>query len=285
MKAPVRCILLIAACAAFALLLIMDRLAGTAPIARELTVQLNGLPPGTAPVRIAVLSDFHVSSMGDTPDRLRQTVQRVSALHPDIVLLGGDFMTPRIHGGYAVVPSVAPLAGLRARLGVFAILGNHDYRDAVPDILSDELRKLGIQVLDNEAARAGPLTIVGVSDSITGHDKPAHALAAARKMPGPPVLLAHTPDDLVHLPSTVQLAFAGHTHCGQIVLPLVGVLDWGTQSGARFGCGVIREGPRINIITAGLGVSNIPLRLGAPPDFWIVTVVPKALVSATRAKQ
>ncbi len=285
MRGRLRYILLIVACAAVALLVAMVRLAGATPIQRELTVQLDGLPQGTHPLRLVFLSDFHVASMGDTPERLRHTVERVSALHPDIVLLGGDFMTPGIHGGYPVVPSVAPLAGLKARLGVFAVLGNHDYRDAVSRVLTDELQKLGIQVLDNEVVRGGPLTIVGVSDSITSHDKPGRALAAARKMPRPHVLVAHTPDDLVGLPPSVQLAFAGHTHCGQIVLPLVGVLDWGSRYGARFGCGVSRDGSRTNIVTAGLGVSNIPLRLGAPPDFWVVTIVPRPPINPRRVRQ
>jgi predicted MPP superfamily phosphohydrolase len=285
MKFRVRHIFEIAALVALALLLVMVRFAGAAPVQRNLTVRLAGMPAGTPPLRIAVLSDLHTARIGDTPKRLRETIARVSALQPDLVLIAGDFMTPRLHGGYAVDPSVAPLAGLKAPLGVFAVLGNHDYRDSVPAVLSESLHKLGIEVLDNSAARAGPLTIIGVSDSITDHDKPAQAFAAARVMHGVPVVLSHTPDIMARLPQTVELAFAGHTHCGQIVLPVVGVLDWGTRYGARFGCGVVREGSRINVITAGLGVSNVPLRLGAPPDFWVVTVLPAAPFNAKRVQQ
>lgn len=283
MRLRLRYILVLGACAAIALVLVMLYLAGAPPIQRNLSVQLDGLPPRSPPIRIVLLSDLHTARIGDTPTRLRDTVQRISALQPDLVLIAGDFMTPRLHGGLAVDPSVAPLAGLRAPLGIFAVLGNHDYRDAVPSVLSKSLHDLGIEVLDNTAARAGPLTIIGVSDSITDNDKPRLAFAAARKLRGTPVLLSHTPDIMARLPRTVELAFAGHTHCGQIVLPVLGVLDWGTKYGARFGCGVVRDGSRTNIITAGLGVSNVPLRLGAPPDFWVVTVVPRSPVSPTQA--
>jgi uncharacterized protein len=285
MRLRLRYILALAACAAIALILVMVRLAGAQPVQRNLTVQLAGLPEGKPPIRIVLLSDLHTARIGDTPGRLRDTVERVSALHPDLVLIAGDFMTPRLHGGLAVDPSVAPLAGLKAPLGVFAVLGNHDYRDAVPSVLSKSLHDLGIQVLDNTATRAGPLTIIGVSDSITDHDKAVLAFAAARKLSGTPVLLSHTPDIMARLPKTVELAFAGHTHCGQIVLPIVGVLDWGTKYGARFGCGVVRDGSRTNIITAGLGVSNVPLRLGAPPDFWVVTVRPRSPVSSKQVSR
>jgi predicted MPP superfamily phosphohydrolase len=89
-----------------------------------------------------------------------------------------------------------------------------------------------------------------------------------------PIVVTHTPTTLINLPQSIQLAMAGHTHCGQVVLPVIGRPKLPFRSGSRQACGVIRDGQRTNIITAGLGVSNLPFRLGAPPDFWVITVVP-----------
>lgn len=287
MRRRARRISAVIACLLLALLAVMIGQAEAPPIERNLTVALSGLPPGTKPIRLVLLADFHTARMGDTPDGLRKTVERVAALHPDIVVLAGDFMTSRYMGGFPPGESVEPLRGLKARFGVFAVLGNHDYSDDASEPLIRALEGMGFQVLDNEAAKAGPLTIVGVGETVFGHAKLRLALDRASRTEGVPVLVTHNPEIMAHLPEQIELALAGHTHCGQIVLPLIGPLEWHTKYGARYGCGIIRDGSRTDIITAGLGVSNLPLRLGAPPDFWVVTIVPKApqTSSETPARQ
>jgi hypothetical protein len=65
---------------------------------------------------------------------------------------------------------------------------------------------------------------------------------------------------------------AGHTHCGQIVLPLIGPLETGSDYGRKYVCGVFRSGLKTLIVTAGLGTSHIPIRIGAPPDIWLISV-------------
>ena len=256
-----------------ALLAVMFRFAGAQPIQRNLTVELEGLPVGTRPLRIVLLSDFHVARYGDTPERLRETVARVNALRPDIVLLAGDFLADHFLGGYPMRPAVEPLTKLRAPLGLFAVFGNHDY--ANPDRLGLWLKLAGVRVINNEAERAGPLTIVGIGDDFTKHADALRALAAAKRQSGIPIVLTHSPDAIPELPRKIQLALSGHTHCGQIVLPLVGPLDTRSRYGRRYACGVVREGQRTIVVTAGLGVSRLPLRFGVPPDFWVITVVPR----------
>ena len=80
------------------------------------------------------------------------------------------------------------------------------------------------------------------------------------------------PQSYVGLHLTVSLVLAGHTHCGQIILPLVGALESGSDYGTRFLCGIHRNGSRLLVVTAGLGTSHVPLRIGAPADIWLITV-------------
>ena len=137
------------------------------------------------------------------------------------------------------------------------------------------MRAAGIVVLENDAARAGPLSIGGLDDAFTGRDEPAATLAAMRRIGGAPVLLSHSPDPFTRVPADVRLMLAGHTHCGQIRLPLVGAISYMSDYGERYGCGRIDEGGRTLIVTAGIGTSILPLRLGARPDMWLVTLGPE----------
>lgn len=255
---------------------IMFRFAEARPVQRTVTVELSGLASNTPPLKVVLLADLHVAKYGDSPERLRETVARVAALRPDLVLIAGDFLADTILKPVPMRPNVAPLAGLKARLGVFAVLGNHDYdyRDD-PDRLTFWLSRVGVRVLDNKAFRAGPLAVVGIGDAFSGHARLARALRSAKQAGGAPVVFTHSPDIVPDLPANVELAMAGHTHCGQVVLPLIGPLDTRSRYGERYVCGVIREGARTTVVTAGLGVSRFPLRLGAPPDFWLITLVPR----------
>jgi predicted MPP superfamily phosphohydrolase len=96
-----------------------------------------------------------------------------------------------------------------------------------------------------------------------------------RSLSGARVLLSHSPDPFATLPPDIGLMLAGHTHCGQIRLPLWGPLETDSAYGERYACGFIEENGRKLIVTAGLGASRLPLRLMAPPDFWIVTIGPR----------
>lgn len=254
-----------------ALVAAMLRSAQARPVPRNLTVELKGLPQGSRPLKIVLLSDLHVAKIGDTPARLGETASRVMALRPDLILIGGDFLADEFLGPYGVDEAIRPLAVLKAPRGVFAVLGNHDNGD--PTEFRRVLGGAGIELLDNNAMRAGPLTIVGVS-GFTRYIGTSWVAAAIRREGGVPIVLTHGPDIIPRLPADVELAMAGHTHCGQIVLPFVGPLETRSRYGRRYACGVVREDRRVSVITGGLGVSGLPFRLNAPPDFWVITVVP-----------
>jgi len=245
------------------------------PVIRETYVSLPDWPAGQAPIRAVLMSDLHVAGPDMPPERLARIADRVNALAPDIVLIAGDLVSdkPFSTRHYDVDAAVAPLRRLRAPLGTVAVLGNHDhwrdtaaFRRAVP--------ATGVTLLTNQAVRRGPLTIGGIDDEITRHADTAAAVRAMDALPGPRLVLSHSPDIVPLLPARFPLVLAGHTHCGQIRLPLFGRISTASRYGERFACGRIEEFGRTIIVTAGLGTSIVPLRYGVPPDLWVVTLGP-----------
>jgi len=264
---------LIVVISALVLCAIMLRDANASPIQRSLTVELEALPAGTPPLRLVLMSDFHVARFGDTPERLRETVDRVDRLKPDVVLLAGDFLSSGALGSYGARPTVAAFSRLKPPLGKFAVLGNRDA--TFPKAVALALAEVDVRVLNNDAERAGPLAIVGVADAFSGKARLRPAMEAGKRVGGVPIVLTHSPDLIPRLPPEINLALAGHTHCGQIVLPLIGPIITDRRYRYRYLCGIVREGRRTTIVTSGLGVSRLPFRLGALPDFWVITLVPR----------
>lgn len=239
------------------------------------TIHVDDWPADAAPVRIALLSDLHVAGPDMPPDRLARIVAGVTTHHPDMILIAGDFASDKrlATRRYSTAQAIAPLRRLTPNFGTFAVLGNHDHwRDAA--MFRKALTKIGVRLLDNDAIEAGPLTIIGIDDDFSGHGDPARAFAAARSMTGPRVVLTHSPDIIPELPARVALVAAGHTHCGQISLPLVGPIATMSRYGKRYACGLINDAGQSVIVGAGLGTSLAPLRIGVPPDYWIVTIGP-----------
>lgn len=245
------------------------------PMVRETQVGLPDWPTGAPPLRAVLLTDIHVAGPDMPPDRLTRIVALVNELAPDIVLIAGDLVSDKRTATrfYDTEESIAPLAGLRAPLGVVAVLGNHDHwRDAAAARAA--LTAAGVTVLDNTAVARGPLAIGGLDDAFTGRDDLPRTIAALRALPGARILLSHSPDPFPQVPDDIGLMLAGHTHCGQIRLPWIGAVSTMSEYGERYACGRVDEGGRTLIVSAGLGTSILPLRIGAPPDLWLVTIGP-----------
>jgi uncharacterized protein len=246
------------------------------PVVRETEVGLAGWPKGQRPLRAVLISDVHVAGPDMPPSRLERIVAQINALRPDLVLIAGDLVSDKRFATrtYSLAEAVAPFARLESRLGTFAVLGNHDHwRDA--DEARAALTAAGVVVLTNEAAAAGPLALAGLDDDYTSHDDLTATLEAVRRLPGPRLILSHSPDPFPDLPGDVGLMLAGHTHCGQIRLPLIGTVSTMSDYGDRYACGRIDENGRTLIVGAGLGTSILPLRFGVPPDMWLVTLGPE----------
>lgn len=242
------------------------------PILRTTTVVLPGYPAGAKPLRIALLTDTHLAGPDQTPERLARIVAAIDAQHPDLILLGGDYMSEPKPIGRAYGPdaAVAPLAKLHAPLGVVAILGNHDHWDA-DGTIQPALERIGVILLQNQAVRRGPLVIGGIDDGYSGHmDVPA-TLAAVARLSGPTLFLSHEPNAIAQLPRGAVLV-TGHTHCGQIALPFFGPIYIPGKHHLHYACGRYDEHGKTVIVSGGVGTSDVPLRFWAPPDWWMVTV-------------
>lgn len=229
-------------------------------------------PAGAPPLRVVQLSDIHANEPFMTATRLRDIVARTNALRPDIVVLTGDYVGDTTLGGtpLGAEEAVQPLGALRPRLGVYAVLGNHDHWFDAGGIAA-ALRRAGIVVLDNEHVRAGPITVAGVDDAFTGHADLGRALQELDQG-GPTILLSHSPDLFPDVDKRVMLTLAGHTHGGQIVLPVVGPLATASRFGRRYAHGHDIEDKRHLIVSAGLGTSLLPMRIGMPPEITMITL-------------
>jgi predicted MPP superfamily phosphohydrolase len=245
------------------------------PIVRRATVTLPDWPAGQAPLNVLLMSDVHFGNSTMDAPRLSRIVVQANALKPDLMLIAGDFVAGHDPDDAVKFADafVAPLSGLHARLGVVATLGNHDQATR-PGAIHAALMRARITVLMNDAASRGPLAIAGLDDGPTGNQDISLTLAALARLKGARIALTHSPVTAGPLPDDIGLLLVGHTHCGQIVLPLYGPIK--PQAPPPYNCGLVRVGGRTTIITAGLGTSVVPFRFGAPPDMWLITLGPAA---------
>lgn len=262
----------LAVCAA-ALLAIAWRQAHADAVVRRAAITLADWPAGAPPITVALASDVHVGGGAMSPARLTRLIDQIAAERPDLAVFAGDFVDGH---DAATARAVAPtltraMRRLRPPLGTIAVLGNHDH-DSDPAQVAAALRQAGVVVLENRAVSVGPLAIGGVGDAYSRHDRLGDTLRQLRRQTGARLLVTHTPDIAPALPNDTRLLLAGHTHCGQIVLPLLGALWIPSRYGDRYRCGVIQEGPHTIVVGAGLGTSLLPLRFGAPPDVWLLTL-------------
>jgi uncharacterized protein len=225
-------------------------------------------------------------------------LSRTPTLGADIIVLLGDYVAGHRHVTRFIPASEwAPvLAGLKAPLGVHAILGNHDWwedktvqREGQGLTISRRaLEAAGIPVYENDVARmtkAGrPFWLAGLGDQLAymparrfrpvkriGVDDLAATLAKVTDA-APVILLAHEPDVAMRVPARVALQLSGHTHGGQFRL-----FGWSpvTPSGKRLVYGHVRTNCDV-VISGGLGCSMVPFRLGVPPEIVLVTLGGKA---------
>ena len=264
------------AMAALALLAIGYGAATRSPAIRTYRVALPGWPAAARPLRLVFLSDTHVAGPDMPPSRLDGIVDRVNALRPDCVLLGGDYVSnkPLATRTYTFAEVLAPFARLRPRIGTYGVDGNHDQAvDAAGDTVLPALARVGVHVLANDAAKCGVLTIGGLRDYYGWAKNPPVTAAAAERLGGPSLLLTHAPDPFAYPDSDhFPLVIAGHTHCGQIALPFYGAVLTATRFGRRYACGGVREKGRTLIVGGGLGTSGLPLRLFTRPEIVVIEV-------------
>jgi len=232
-------------------------------------------PQWTGPhLRIAVASDFHTGAPHAGLAMLRRAVAEINAAQPDIVLLPGDFVIQGIVGGTQVPPEAiaAELGRLKAPLGIYATLGNHDWwYDGAR--VAKALEGAGIRVIENGAVRIPvgetALWLVGIGDDMTAHDEARKAFAGI-PADAPTLVMMHDPATLADLPRPATLAFAGHTHGGQVRLPLIGALITPGRAPRSHAYGWIDGAATPTWVTSGIGTSILPLRFNCPPETVIL---------------
>lgn len=249
------------------------------PVVREATLALSDWPAGAPPVRVLLLADFHVGNASTDFARLAAVARAGAALRPDFVLFAGD-----VFAGYDAATMraqegalAAALAPLRPPLGRVAILGNHDNEGDRRAVVS-ALRHAGFAVGENMAIRRGPIVLGLAGDTVSGRFHSWRLIDAMRKArrrgPGATVILSHSADLVRWLPPEPAVVLTGHSHCGQIVLPPGLSVPPSSTFGNRFRCGRVRYDRLDVVVTGGVGTSNLPLRLNAPPDIWLLTLGP-----------
>lgn len=246
----------------------------------RLDVPLRRLPSRFDGLRIVQLSDFHYDRYVDVRI-ITSAVQAANQLQPDLVVLTGDFVTQGPFTGQYDPPSARDaepcsqiLSRLRSRLGIFAVLGNHDYYTD-PNVVAEILRSRGFHVLRNHSfaveQEGSRLWIAGVNDVVAGADDLELAL---QKIPASEtvVLLAHEPDfaDWVP-PGRVDLQLSGHSHGGQIVLPVIGP-PYLPPLARKYPWGLRQLGPLTLYTNRGVGTITLPLRFNCPPEITLFTL-------------
>jgi predicted MPP superfamily phosphohydrolase len=239
-------------------------------------LRLPSWPAELSGMRVALLSDLHVGSPHWTLERLRELVQKVNAEQPDLILLGGDYQINGVSFGNYIemAPIAEELGQLRAPLGVFSVLGNHDWWNDASKVRA-ALEARGITVLDDEVRR---LDFHGQSLCLLGVRDETQRLRSARMelelaLPGMPLIaLMHEPDLFADFDPRATLTLAGHTHGGQVDLPFLGRLVVPSRYGARYAAGHIVEQGRHLFVTSGVGTSIIPVRFRVPPEIALLTL-------------
>ena len=241
--------------------------------------------PDAHRLTITVIADLHAGGPNMGLARVRQVADAAQALNSDLIVILGDyfathrFVTERVpHAAWA-----AEFGRLKARLGVYSILGNHDWWYDVAGVRK-ALAAVRIPVLENDAVLLDDggrrFWLAGLGDQLAHWIGPGN-FEGVDDLPGtlarvttddPVILLVHEPDIFTAVPPRVALTLAGHTHGGQIVLPFMPPLWTPSQYGARFAYGHIVEQGRHMIVSGGLGCSKVPLRLGVPPEIVRVTL-------------
>jgi hypothetical protein len=254
----------------------------------EVEVGLRQLPSSFDGLRIGQITDIHAGPLVPR-ELIREGVDLIMAEEPDLIVLTGDFMNgnrgilrpnngsfKQFHYDYCI----EELGRLKAPNGVFGVLGNHDFwsgKKLAASIVED-LGSVGIRILRNDAValekEGRSLYLIGVDD----YWEDSYNLSLATR--GIPrnacrILLSHNPDvneDIARQGEPIDLVISGHTHGGQIVLPVLGFPYLLSPFGQKYRAGLVRDGERQSYISRGLGAYLAPIRLNCPPDVSILTL-------------
>jgi len=232
----------------------------------EVVLPVSGLPAELTGIKIGLLTDVHRSDWVSADD-VDRGVQLLMAAKPDLIVLGGDYVT---WGQRAFVsPSAEALAPLNAPHGVFAILGNHDDDHDMPAALAAHRIAVLKDARTTLSIRNHDVTLAGIRFWTRRARDIASVIGNAS---GTVILLAHDPRRLPEAASLkIPLVLSGHTHGGQVVLPVLGAV-----AAEKFPViyGTARQGETTLFVSRGLGTVYVPVRVNCPPEVAVLSLTP-----------
>lgn len=240
----------------------------------RLPVEIRNLPPAFVGIRIAHLSDVHHSSF-TSAERIAEVVDAVNALGADLVVLTGDYVS---YSPYYIAGAAEALGRLRAPLGVFAVLGNHDFWNNADEV-TRALEREGIAVLRNAHTRfehrGDAIDVVGIDDLTVRADDLERALRGSdsRRVR---LLLSHNPGIIRRAAlRAVDLVLSGHTHGGQVHVPIIGAPSvYGYPK--QYVSGLASLGETQIYVNRGIGTVIVPVRVRSLPEITLLTLAEAA---------
>jgi len=239
-------------------------------------ITIDSWPKELSGLRIAMIGDVHTDTRYINEAKLQKIVDLTNAQNPDVIVLLGDYVQGGRNNPSRVEPEVTALylKTLKAPLGVYVILGNHDWwynGEKVRHAFENE----GLPVIDDEVKelnwRGKSFWLAGLADLWT---RPQQVTATIDKAPAGATIIAltHNPDVFPTVPQTVPLLLAAHTHGGQVNIPLVGTPIVPSRFGSKYTAGHICENGHHMYVTTGIGTSIMRVRFRVPPEIMILTV-------------
>ena len=259
-------------------------------VTNKKTLHIKNWNPAFDNFKIVAVSDIHGGSNGVTEDKLRQIVFLINEQNADLVVFLGDYVSQQSGDFSQVKMPIETIAenlkGIRAKYGVYAVLGNHDGLFDKQRIVA-ELERVGIDVLQNEIKVINKdnrnLRFLGLNDHLglftwSTFDGEVRKIVAQTESDGDIIVLQHSPDVLEglnynkSLGTDFKLMLAGHTHGGQIRLPILGAPIIPSTYGQKYARGHILEKGVDLFVTTGIGTSGLPLRFGVPPEIAVLEI-------------